>query len=97
MVVVERGGGGVEKKCCCCCWRRVQVVLSSTLYPGVDLWEAEWRWPSLPGVDVLSLALDLWPCPPPPSWLSTSDVLPEELSCRGREEEGERVKHKRGI
>lgn len=77
VVVVERGGGG--RKCCCCCWRRVQVVLSSTLYPGVALWEAEWRWlPSLPGVDVLSLALDL--CPPAPSWLSTSDVLPEELS-----------------
>lgn len=77
--VVERGGGG-GRKCCCCCWRRVQVVLSSTLYPGVALWEAEWRWlPSLPGVDVcLSLALDL--CPPAPSWLSTSDVLPEELS-----------------
>ena len=60
------------------------MVLTSTLYPGVVLWEAEWRrLPSLPGVDVLSLALDL--CPPP-SWLSTSDVLPEELSCRGAEE-----------
>lgn len=57
------------------------MVLSSTLYPGVALWEAERRWlPSLPGVDVLSLPLDFWPCPPPPSWVSTSDVLPEELS-----------------
>lgn len=66
------------------------MVLSSTLYPGVALWEAEWRWlPSLPGVDVLSLALDF--CPPPPSWLSTSDVLPEELSCRRTEEGEERV------
>lgn len=67
------------------------MVLSSTLYPGVALWEAEWRWlPSLPGVDVLSLPLDLWPCPPPPSWVSTSDVLPEELSCRGGNTSGGR-------
>ena len=63
------------------------MVLSSTLYPGVALWEAEWRW-SLPEVDVLSLALDLWLCPPPPSWLSTSDVLPDELSCGVKETGG---------
>lgn len=68
------------------------MVLSSTLYPGVALWEDEWRWlPSLPGMEVLSLPLDLWPCPPPPSWLSTSDVLPEELSCRGTQVKGESV------
>lgn len=61
------------------------MVLSSTLYPAVAFWEDEWRWlPSLPSMDVLSLALDLWPCAPPPSWLSTSDVLPEELSCKER-------------
>lgn len=71
------------------------MVLSSTLYPAVALWEAEWRWLlSLPIVDVLSLALDLWPCAPPPSWLSTSDALPEELSCRGTDEGQERVKDK---
>ena len=69
------------------------MVLSSTLYPWVALWEADCRWLlSLPGVDVLSLPLDFWP--PPPSWLSTSDVLPEELSCRGTKVDGESVKHK---
>lgn len=92
--VVERGGGGVEK-CCCCCWRRVQVVLSSTLYPGVALWEAECRWlPSLLGMDVLSFPLDLWPCVAPPSWVSASDALPEELSCTGAQVTGESVKHR---
>lgn len=62
------------------------MVLSSTLYPAVAFWDAEWRWlPSFPVVDVLSLALDLWLCLPTPSWLSTSDVLPEELSYRLKE------------
>lgn len=54
-----------------------QVDLSSTLYPGVALWECRW---SFPDAEVLSLALDLCRCPPPPSWLSTSDRFPEELS-----------------
>lgn len=71
------------------------MLLSSTLYPGGVLWEAEWRWPpSFAAVDVLSLALDLFPGFPPPSWLSTSDVFPEELSCREIEEEGGRVNDK---
>ncbi|TNN56295.1 hypothetical protein EYF80_033501 [Liparis tanakae] len=59
----------------------------------MTLWDAGWRWLlSFPGVDVLSLALDLGPGFPAPSWLSTSDVLPEELFCRDAGKEGERVK-----
>ena len=65
---------------------RVQVGLSSTLYTGVAA-DALWGCrgvPSLPGVAVRSLPLVL--CPgAPPSWLSTSEVLPEELSWRRRE------------
>lgn len=69
---------------------RVQVGLSSTLYPGVDVAVgvllACRGVPSLAGVVVRSLALCL--CPgPAPSWLSTSEVLPEELSWRREEKE----------
>lgn len=60
--------------------KKYQGLFSSTLYPGTDLCWMERGVASLPWVPGRSLLLTLdWI---PLSWLSPSEVFPDELSCK---------------